>query len=287
MTTTNARFGFRNFHDEGTVSASSEATDYEATNTQNSLRGEAWRSTSTSDATISVTLSRSRVVNYFAIFGHREHGGKVRFEGFTDAAWSTPATGGDSTALDVNKIVGSSSDVAFASGDDPYGIGQYDPFIVESPYWYYFASDVTLRSYRITFSNHSTTFWNDAYHHVERIMVGKYWSPSINPTYDGFGKGRRDNTEIGRSRGGARRSNKGAKWAVCKLQFNGVSETEAPVWEDGIDHCLTAGDIFVSLFPGDGTRLERDNTKACHLSGLDVMGRAVSRLTNTLQLEER
>jgi hypothetical protein len=284
--TTNARFCFRNFHDEATVTASTEANEYPATDTQNYIRDAAWRSTTTSSSTILGTFSRNRVINWWGMFRHREHGGQVRFEGFTNDNWTGAATGGDTGIVNVNKIVGSSGDTAFAWGDDPYGAGQYDPLLIESPYWYYFASPVTIRSYRITLSSHSTTYWNDDYHHVGRIWVGKYFQPRVNPSYDGFGFGWRDNTERSRSRGGSLRSNIGSRWREARMQLDGIDENEAPVWNDGIANSQMGKDIFASMFPEDETRLERDNMGLFKLASLNPIGRQVSRLTTSLQLEE-
>lgn len=282
----NLRLVIRNFHDEATVSASTAAVDFPASNTQNDSRDSAWRSTSTATATYYGTFSRNRVINFFGMFLHRNHGSNIRFEGFSDAAWATPATGGDTGTVTINKVIGSSSDAAFAMGDDPYSIGQYDPMIVESPYWYYFPTLVTIQSYRVTLSSHVTTFWNDAFWHVSRFVVGKYWEPVINPSYEGFGIGIGDNTDVVRSRGGSLRADLGVSWKLMRMTLDSVSEIEAATWMQVLANSRRGKMIFASLFPGLGTLRERDSMGLFKFTSLNMLGRQVSRLTNTLQLEE-
>lgn len=282
----NMRIGWRNFLDEATVSASEAATEFPASNTQNDGRDDAWRSTTTGTVTMSWTWSRDRVFDYVGIFRHRNQGSNVRWEFFSDAAWTTAAAGGDTGTVAFNKVVGSSSDTAFATGDDPYGIGQYDPLIAESPWWNWFASPVTARSARATFSSHVTTYWNDAFWHIGRIVAGKAFSPRINPSYDGNGLTWADNTTRKRTLGGSLRSNVGARWREVRLQLDGIDENEVPVWMDIMATAQTGRAVMVSLFPEDGTRKERDNMILGKFESLGPLGRRVGRLTKSIALIE-
>lgn len=282
----NLRIVPRNFHDEATVTASEAASGFPATNTQNDGRDTAWRSSTTGTVTIDGTFSRNRVINVFGMFHHVNHGGSIRFQGFTDAAWTTGATGGDTGTVSINKVVGGSSDTSYAWGDDPYSIGQYDPLFTESPYWYWFASNVTIRSYRITLSSHSSAYGYSSYWQISRLFLGKYWSPRINPSYDGSGLTWNDNTDSERSRGGSLRANMGARWREMKMQFNGIDEDEAPVWMDIMAYAQRSRAVMVSLFPEEGTRAERDNTALVKFTSLDVLGRQVNRLTKNMAVSE-
>lgn len=285
--TTNIRIVPRNFHDEATLTASTEATLFPVTETQNSARDNVWRSTSTATATISGTFSRSRVVNFFGMFYHRNQGSSIRVQCYTDAAWSSAATGGDTGTVSINKVVGGSGDTGFQWGDDPYGTGQYDPLIAEQPYWYYFPANVTLQSYKVTFSSHVTTFWSDAFWHTGRLWLGKYFQPRINPAYNGNGLAWQDNTERNRTRGGSLRTNVGFRWRQMKMTLEEVDETESPVWFDILARSGTGKDLVVSLFPEDGTRRERDNIACCKFKSLnDIVRQMVNRSTLSLQVEE-
>lgn len=280
----NLRLVLRNFHDEATVSASSADDEFPASFTQLDARDAAWRSTSTATVTFDGTFTRNRVINCIGMFGHRNHGSQIAFQGYSDNNWTTPATGGAVSAEAINKVVGSSSDAAFAHGDDPYGIGQYDPMITLSPWWHYFPALVTIQSYRFTLSSHSTTFWNDAFWHVSRFLVGKYWEIGVNPDYDGFGAGIDDNTASTRTQGGSLRSDIGEQWKVARMTINGLTEKEAATLQQALEICGRGKVIFASLFPELGTLEERNNMGLYKLQALNTVGRQVSRLTNTLQL---
>lgn len=286
--TERARFAFRNFHDEATLTASSELDDsFAVANTQNDSRDKAWRSTTTLSATISGTFTRPRTINFVAMTRHRNHGAQIAFQGYDDNAWSTPTTGGAVAAEAFNKIVGSSSDVAFAQGDDTYGIGQYDPLIALSPWWHYFANAITIQSYRFTFSSHSTTFWDDAFWHVSRIYLGKYWTPTRGPNPESFELSFDDNTDTNRTRAASLRTSVGEMWRRYRFTLNGVTEQDAATWMQNTQTVGRAKTIFMSLFPEDGTLRERDNMGIFKLTGLSALGRRdVLRLTNAMQLEE-
>lgn len=280
----NLRIVPRNFHDEATVTASEAASGFPAANTQNTARDQAWRSSTTGTVTIDGTFSRARTVSFFGMFRHRNHGGSIRVELFSDAAWTTLATGGDTGTVAINKIVGGAGDTAYQWGDDPYGIGQYDPLIAESPYWYWF-SPVAVQSYRVTLSAHSTTFWSGAYWQISRLWLGNHFEPAVNPDF-GSALGWMDNTDRNRTRGGSLRTNLGARWRTAKMDLQSLNEDESPVWLDIMAWAETGKDVVASLFPLDGTRRERDNIFMAKFSALDTIGRQVNRLTKTLQLEE-
>lgn len=280
--TANLRIVPRNFHDEATLSVTEAAGSFPISETQNHARDSAWRSATTGTVTVSGTFTRARTANFFGMFRHRCHGGKVQLELFSDTAWISSVY--DSTALAVNKIVGGSGDTAYAWGDDPYGLGPYDPLFIESPYWLWFATQ-TFQSYQITLSDHSTTFWPD-YWQISRLWLGKYFEPRINPSYDGHGLGWVDNGDNNRTAGGSLRSNLGARWREGKMTLNSVDEHESPVWMDITANSRTGKDVVSSLFPEDGTRRERDNILCCKFASLDPLGRQVGRLTKNLAIRE-
>lgn len=283
MTTANLRIVPRNFHDEATVTTSSAATGFDVTNTQNTARDTVWRSAVSTTTTVSGTFSRNRVVNFFGMFRHRNHGGSIRVQLYSDAAWTTQVD--DTGTVAINKIVGGSGDTAYAWGDDPYGAGQYDPLLTDSPYWFWFATSRTIRSYKATFSSISSTYWPGTYWQASRFWVGLGFEVAINPVY-GAALGWQDETDRNRTRGGSLRTNLGAKWKTIKWDFDAIAENEVPVWLDILANAQTGKDIVVSLFPNDGTRKERDHIIAAKLSALDPIGRQVNRLTHSMQAEE-
>ena len=286
MTTTSI-FVARNFHDEAVVSASEAAANFPVTNTQIDGRSRAWRSLGPGTVTLSGTFTRPRVVDYFAMLRHQNHGGKIRVQLFTDAAWSTVAIGGDpmgAGGADINKIVGNSTDSAFAWGDDPYGIGEYDPFLVESPYWYRFVAPVVMRSYKITLSAHSSTFWPGAFWHIGRLWLGL--SYDANKIRFGPSNGWQDNTEATRTRGGTLRTNLGNRWRVLKFDWFMLSPAQQSTLLDMLAYCQRGRGVLMSLDDGDGTRMERDGIINGKLVALNAIGRPVRIFEHSMALEE-
>lgn len=280
----------RNFWAEGTVTASDANVAFPITNTQNEVRDDAWRSNGTGTVTIQVTWSRAKTVSFFAMNRHRAHGANIRVQLFSDAAWTTQVA--DTSTVAINKVVASSSDTAYNWGDDPFGIGGYDQFITESPFWYYF-TPVSVQSATITLSSHSTTFWNVAYWQVSSFWFGNYFQTSINPDYGNtitwVDNGGAATTTTGvptRTGGGSKRTMFGFRWRAAKLQLSSVTEQEAATWMQIMAYCQTGRPVFASLFPGDGTIKERDNMFPGFFTSLDPYGRQVNRLTKVLTLEE-
>jgi hypothetical protein len=70
------------------------------------------------------------------------------------------------------------------------------------------------------------------------------------------------------------------------VDLNSIDEGERSAWMQIMRRAGTAGNVIVSVFPGDGTTLERDYTMSGVFSSIDPIGRQVSRLTKRLQLEE-
>lgn len=277
----------RNFHDEATLSSElTSATDMTVQNTQNCIRSKVWRSTAgtsqyvrgTFDDGSSPTSALSRTVSFFGFFRHRCHGGTVRLQLYSDAAWSSQVY--DSTAVNVINVV--PSDGA-DWGVNPYGTGSIDPFLLDAPYWLYF-TPVACLSYKISFAGNVGTY-GAPYWQVCRFFLGNYFQASYPPTF-GMSLGLVDQTEVNRSRGGSRRTNVGASWRVMQMDLNHVPESDRAAWLDIARQCGTGRDFVLSLFPGEGTRRERDNIINAEFSSLNAIGREMSRLTTRLQVDE-
>ena len=275
----------KNFHDDATLTPSTEASGYEAVNTQSRLRDTVWRTTVSTTSTLKGSFSRNRVVNFFAMFRHRNHGGNIQLELFTDNAWTVSLVTFDSGVNAINKVVGSAADSQYAFGDDPYGIGQYDPFITESPYWLWLGANYTIQSYRITLSNHSTTFWNNTYWQVSRFFLGLGFEVSRSVAF-GSELGLMDDSDVTRTRSGSILSTQGARWRTYKADLVQLQEAEARTWLDVMQQAQLSNDLVISLFPTEGTRKERDNMMNCAFTSLDPIGRPERRLTKSLAFQE-
>jgi hypothetical protein len=271
MTTANLRLVPRNFHDEATLTNSiTPATGFPVTNTQNSTRSLVWKSTGTTAQTIKGTLAASRSATFFGMFRHAMSGGSVRIQLFSDAAWTTQTY--DSTALPVNNIT--PTDVY------DWGIGSNDPFAGTWPYWIWFAS-AAFQSYTISFSGSPTI----GYWQASRIWLGKHLEVTYNPAY-GATLGFLDQSDRDRSRSGSLRTRVGPTWRTMDLTMGEIDESQRAAFLDILQYCGTSRDVVASLFPLDGTRLERDHIINGKFSNMNALGRQVSYLTGHLQLEE-
>lgn len=271
----------RNFHDEATLTTEFPAAiGFGIEQTQDFVQGHVWRSTSGSDQSIFGTFEDGlpRTISSFSFFRHLCAGGNVRFEGFSDDAWTTRVI--DSTVLPVIWWTGTDG---MDWGIDPYGAGSTDPFITRAPYRAWLTPAACL-SYKITFSGNVGTF-GAAFWQVCRFNVGNYWQPTRPPTF-GVGLGMGNLTDRNRSQGGSLRTNNGAAWKTMTMDFIRIAESERAAWLDIMEYAGTGRDMVVSLFSEDGTRLERDYFVDCAMTSLDAINRPVRVLTKKLQIEQ-
>lgn len=270
----------RNFHDESFLIASSTVSGFDASNTQNSIRQKVWRSVDTADATIEGAFldNLSRYIDFFGMFLHQCHGGKIQLELFSDTGWTTSVY--NSGAVNVINIVPTDG---IDWGIDPFGTGRIDPFIEAAPYWLWHTA-TACKSYRISLSNHSLTYGHN-YWQVSRFFLGRSFELFRQPEF-GASLGIKDLTDRNRSRGASLRTNIGERWRTMEMNLGAMEESERAGWIDTFKYCGTGRDFVVSLFPQEGTRLERDHILNAKFAALDAIGRQVNRLTGRLQVEE-
>src|SRR4051812_26416326 len=90
----NLRIGHTNHHDSATLTATSTASvSFPVTDTQSPARDQAWRSNALTAQTISGTLPASVKASFMFIGRHLCHGATVQLQLYSDAAWTTPASG--------------------------------------------------------------------------------------------------------------------------------------------------------------------------------------------------
>jgi hypothetical protein len=275
--TANLRIVPLNHWDFATLSTSAApATGFPITNTQNSTRSLVCRTASNAAQTWSATWGASpvRTATFFGIFLHNLGGpgstGTVRAQFYSDAAWSSQIY--DTTALVANNIT--PTDVY------DFGVSSNDPFAGSWPYWLWFTETAAFRSVKISFANIPGTYLQ-----ASRIFVGKHLEVLRDPAF-GATLGWTDLTDRNRSRGGSLRSNVGPSWRVMQMDLNYVRESERAAWLDVVRYCGTGRDFVWSVFPLDGTRLERDHIVNAKFSSLDAIGRQAKYLTKRLQVEE-
>jgi hypothetical protein len=279
----NLRIVPRNFYQECTLTTEIDpAVGSAVVNTQNRKRSRVWRSVATTDQYIRGTINdfQTRTTDFFGLFRHHCHAGKVRLRLFSDSNWTTEVY--NSGLVNVANIIGSDG---HDSGHDPFGIGDNDPHITEAPFFLWH-TPTGWQSFEIDFTDH--TFGVDYgfdYWEVCSVMIGRSFEVDINPSY-GAEVGFIDLTETDRSRGGSLYSNIGEQARTMRLPLEFLRENERAAILDIVRRAGLGRDVVVSLFPEDGTRLERDHTMYGVLSALNSIGRQANRLTHTLQFQE-
>lgn len=107
------KIGYENLYtDSGvTVTASTEATDFEKENAIDGFGYSFWKPTATGDSWIRASFASAKVANYCAIWGHdlSDHGSTIKVQYSTDAG---------STWNDVDSVMPSDNTTIFISFDD-------------------------------------------------------------------------------------------------------------------------------------------------------------------------
>lgn len=261
-----------NDHDDAVLTPSATAAvGFPATDTQNDIRSRVWRTTSTSSQSVTGVLSATRTANHFSMWRMRAQGASVRLQLYSDAGASAQVY--DSTALAVNCF----------SDSDPYtwSTGTNNPFLEYAPFVHWFAN-TNYRSYKVTWSGTPT---NWSYFQVSRIVLGKYFEFTHQPKF-GMSLGLDDLTDRNRSMGGSLRTNIGESWRTLQLDWGWLEDTErATILK--IKRQLGKGrSLVVSIYPGNGTDLERDHMMLCKFVSLDPIIRDINVYTTRMQFEE-
>jgi hypothetical protein len=170
------------------------------------------------------------------------------------------------------------------TASEPYtwSTGTNDPFQSEAPYRYYFGSDVTWRSFKLTVSGTPSAV---AYYQIGRIFIGKYIELARSLKF-GAQSGRKSTARSNRTEGGSKRSYRGNSWRVLDGDLAGLTPSEFATWEDFMQEVDTTKDFALSLYPGDGDRKEALYTLDCTLSNVNAIGHDVGVFTGRLQVEE-
>ena len=267
-----------NHWDAATLSTTGAmAAGFPLINTQNSTRGLVARSTSNAAQSWKATWGASpvRTCTFFGMFLHTVGGigstGTIRVQLYSDAAWTTGIY--DSTALSANNITPTEA--------YQFGISSNDPFAGTWPFWLWFTSK-TFRSAQITFGGTPL----NAYFQASRIFIGEALEVTYNPAY-GATLGWVDKSDRNRSRGGSLRTSVGPSWRVMDNPMPWVDNAQRASFLDTQRYCGTGRDFVISLYPEDGTRLERDYMLNAKFVALDALGRpSKNRLSTRLQVEE-
>lgn len=270
MSTGNLRIIPDDWRDATLTTSITEQTGFEASHTQNEIRGDVYLTADTTSVDINATWSASRTASALILYNHLLHGANFRLRLYSDAAWSSNIY--DSTATAA---------LCYTTTSDAYtwSTGTKDPFKEDSPSWLYFA-EKTYQSAKLTFSGTPSAL---SAFQVGTVVLGRYFEAAVNPDY-GMQLGQGDSGKNVRTDGGSDRGYMGGSWPTATCDLSGINENERVFWRDFKKSVGRSKYFGVSYFPGDGTTLERDHTLVAKLSSLDAIGRQVNRLTHRIQL---
>lgn len=274
MTTANLRITPDDWRDATVTCSVSPSSGFEVINTQNTIRGDVFRSPNTTTMTISATWAASRVASALYLFNHLLHGASIRTQIYSDAAWATPAVAFSDS--------GTVAALCYTTTTDGYtnSLGTKDPNKDSSPYWLYFA-ETTYRSVKLTISGTPSAV---SYFQIGRILLGRYFGATAGPSF-GFQLGESDTGNSTRTEGGSRRGYSGYSWPTMSFELNNIRPTERTFWRDFMRTNKRGTDFAVSVFPGDGTSRERDYTINGCFSSVDALNNESRRFTKRVQVE--
>lgn len=266
-----------NFFDEATISVTPSAVStLPITNLQSSTRDRLWRSPNAEQQVISGSWGgNARPINAFGIWPGNLIGARVRLQLFSDAAYTTQVY--DTGTLDVFTYSGTGWG-DFDWGAHPWGVEATDLMAARAPLLRYF-TEITAGSFKVTITARGAHA--DPYFEASRIWLSQsvaapyHARPGVEPRWN-------TDSEHQRTGGVLRRIPRG-KWRELRFETLFTAEADRAAWSDIVGYCSTDREVVVSLYPGEGTRRERDFTV---MGSLDVLNPAAvtSVATNNLQL---
>jgi len=272
----NLRIVPRNWVDEMALTGSEGSAAMPLEFLQDSARGHVWRSETLSTGgggvrEITGTLGSGvvRDANCFFVFRHNLAGGTYRLR-LLDAS---AATVYDSTTLTFDPLINGTYYHGATLGTDP--LQRDAPLVIYFPLW-------EFKSFILTLGG--TLDSGDVYAQACRIFLGIYFEVGINPDF-GARLSVDTTTNKVRTRGGSLLSLRGEMWKTFEAELNRMSEADRSVWLDIMSYNGLDRDLVLSLFPGDGTREERDYTLWGKFASLEPLGYQVSWRTMKLSVE--
>lgn len=184
------RFMHSNLWDSATVTASSAATGFPASNTVNRWHTRAWRTTGVASEWIKGDLGAAYGIKCCII----------KYHNFTSSAIvKVEASTNDFATTSVTATMPVTSDISV----------------------YFFSTAQTYQYWRFTVSDATNT---DGYVRMGRIFVGTYWSPSRDAT--AYSISYIDPSDMRYSTGGQLSANVKTKYKQISYQYNFITETD-------------------------------------------------------------
>jgi len=239
----NLRICVRNIFDTATLSASPAlVTTLPETNLQTQERFKTARSTSTASQDIKASWASAQSMNFIHTRMHNHTAAaQHRDRTYTDSAWTTGVV--DNAAANCFAYTGFGDDDVLTETD----------FRLIKNSTRFITLVTNMQSYIKTITDAANP---DGYHDISRLYGGKYKEFTYNPPHGGAPLTIEDYGSQDRVYDGSLISDKGAKGRRLEIT---QPQMPAADWAALLAMLRYAGkdkDIFVSLFPADGTYLE-------------------------------
>ena len=251
MPKTQLRILAENLHDTATLTATSEALPI--TNTQISRRSSVWRSTSAAEQVITGVLEVPSNISCIAVFRHNlGANGITRIEILSDSN-VVYDTGPVSTAIYIPAGI-------WRAGIDPWEATYNDQLPGNTPLsivWLPIITNAT--SYRISLGGAG----EQGYHEIGRIMVGAYFSPAVNfswnPKVEWI-----ESAEHVRTEGGSLHTiGAGDIYRRISINLDWLADADRTQLIVQMGRAGQSGDLLVSLYPNGTAMLALEHTMVC------------------------
>lgn len=234
----NIRFVIENAHDKAALTVTSEAQPIK--NTQDKVRGRIWRSSSTSNQTITGTLTSGTFANSF-VFGRHNLSSSATIKLVLKLSGSSVYDSGDKK---IEELIPAG---VWRVGIEPYGATYNDKINPQvGSIWF---DPVAFDEYEITIKDNTNS---DGYIQASRIFLGLSFEPSINMSR-GVKLDWIENTEHVRTDGGSLRSdgNQGL-YRQLTINLDWLNEADRTALLSNFYNAGKGSDFFVSCYPEVG-----------------------------------
>lgn len=239
----NLRICVRNIFDTATLSASPAlVTTLPETNLQYQERYKTARSTSTASQDLKASWASAQRLNFVHLRGHNlTAAAQTAQPTYSDSAWTT---------LIAANAAANCFDYSGFARDDV--LTEADFRLIKNSTRYH-TLVTTLQSLKVTITDAANP---DGFFDISRLYGGEYYEFAWNPRFGGAPLTIEDYGSQQRAYDGSLISDKGAKGRRLELTQDSLTTTDWPVLLSMLRFAGLDKDIFVSLFPGDGTYLE-------------------------------
>lgn len=256
-----------NYFDEASIAVTPLAfSGFPVTNLQSNVRDAVWRAPNLDQQVISGSWGgNARPVNSWGLWpalgAASLIGARVRVQIFSDSAYVTQVY--DSSTLDFFAFSGGGWG-SFKWGATKWAVADDDRTARLAPLVRYF-TQVTAGSFRITITNGGAV--DKPYFEARRFWFAQAVTAPYNAR-PGAAPAPASSSKHERTPGGVLRRRVGGRWRGIRIETKFSSESDRAAWSDLNYACDPSVEVVLSLFPGEGTRRERDFT---YLGSLEVL----------------